>query len=277
MDAETRHQLKQNELAQAISGIADFSDKRTWAWLGVILVVIVVYGGYKYVGWRARAVRLEHAQSLSSINIYDSAQSESALNQLRELLGRTNEPELKALTRFKLAQGLELHAGAEDADKLAAAEAEYQQVLDARGVMSSLKASALYRLALLKENRRDFAGARACLAELSENPNYAGSPLADLAKSRLESLDDLSVPVAMLEGGKPAPAGTTVSDDLSEQLKSVLVNPAPPAPPAEQPKPETEPAPPTTDPDTPERASGDTPADIPSDEPTEPPAEPEEP
>ena len=252
MDADTRHQLKQNDFAQALKDFAGFNDKRTWAWTAAILAIILLYAGYKYVGWRERANRLSDAVALDSINIWDDSQGDLPVNQLRELLARTGEPDVKALIRFKLGQALELSAKDQDAAKLAEAESEYKQILDATGVVSSVKAASLYRLALIKETQQDFTAAREHLNELSQNPHYAGSPFVDMATLRLDHLDKLAEPVVMLPGLRPEPEPASAPAEATEDTAPVVEEstptpPAsetaaePPAQPAEEPAAQPEP------------------------------------
>ena len=66
MDADTRHQLKQNELAETLSKLRDFSDKRTLTWLAVIVAIALVYAGYRYWSWQHEVGVTEAYQTLAN-------------------------------------------------------------------------------------------------------------------------------------------------------------------------------------------------------------------
>ena len=272
MDADKRHELKQNDLAEALRGLADFSDKRNVAWLAAILAIAVIYAGYKYFSWQARLDQAMIAQRLSAISLQDESMGDKSLNDLRELLSRAKDPGTKSLIRMKLAQGLELAGKSPDgAPKLAEAEAEYTAIVNMPGIADATKAPALYRLGLLSETKRDFSKAREYFAKLSEDPRYLGSPFVELAKARLDTLDTLATPIVFEPGYKPLPPVPAVDES---QMKSVLVPDAPaPSTPAVEPTaaPQSEPAA-----DEPEAPASDAPA-APAEEPTEEPVEPEQP
>jgi len=204
MDADTRHQLKQNELAEALGKMVDLNDKRTVVWIAVILAAALCYAGYKYVDWRSRVQQIQNAQALTQINVRDAAMGEAPLTSLRELIAKAKDPGLIALARLQLAEGLETRGLEPDgASKLIEAEQEYQKVVNMSGAPAAVKAPALYRLGILGETKRDFAAAREMYTLLSSDARYAGSPYVGQAMQRLEMLDELAQPVAFTPGNKP--------------------------------------------------------------------------
>jgi hypothetical protein len=276
MDADTRHQLKQNELAEALSKLVSFSDKRTLAWLVVILVVALAYAGYKLWSWRQHTHLIDAQQTLAQINAIDTSLGEAPLEQLRRLIADSSQPGLLALARLRLAEGLEARGKLADGSaKLAEAEAEYNSLLRMPGAPGTIKAAALYRLGIICENKRDFAGAREMYTTLSRNPSYRGSPFVTVAEARLKQLDELAVPVAFEPGMNPAPPPAPVPASTTQPM----LRPVPiidqsgeslPLPisraPTSQPHSAAEPAPPPA----PGPDQEEAPADQPAAEPTEP-------
>ena len=219
MDADTRHQLKQNELAEALSKLVDFSDKRTTGWLVAILVVALGYAGYKFWGWRQQARLVEAHQTLAQINSLDASMGDAPLEQLRQLIAQNSQPGLVALARLKLSEGLETRGqGADGVTRLAEAEAEYNTILNMPDAPCAAKAPALYRLGIICESKRDFEQAREAYTTLSRDPSYQGSPFVTVAEARLERLDDLAVPVVFEPGMSPVPIPEPVPEPTTQPV-----------------------------------------------------------
>jgi predicted negative regulator of RcsB-dependent stress response len=235
MDADTRHQLKQNEFAQALRQLVDFSDRRTLAWLIVIIAVALGYGGYKFWGWRQQAAVIGAFQTLRNVNATDAGLGDAPLAQLRQLIAGNTQPALVAFSRLQLARGLEARGrDAADAPELRDAETQYKAVLDTAGAPNHVKAAAAYRLGLLYETMREFAKAREAYSSLGNNPLYRGSPFIDLAARRLDQLDELAVPVKFEPGVKPLATTQPASqpaviprpgDDAGEEFMGPPVGP----------------------------------------------------
>jgi predicted negative regulator of RcsB-dependent stress response len=288
MDADTRHQLKQNELAEALRNLVAFSDKRTTAWIVVLLVIALAYAGYKLWGWRQEVHLVQAAQALTKINATDASLGDAPLAQLRQLIGENRRSRLVPLARLKLAEGLDARAGeADGAAKLAEAETQYRDIINMPKALPAIKAPALYRLGIICETKRDFEQARQLYTTLSHDPSYKGSPFAGLAETRIARLDELAVPVVFEPGMNPAPPPLPTTQparpvmrpvqitDQANQMPPLTVShqptpgmPAaegPPAPSAPEPAEEGPPAP-----TAPEPSEGETPAEQPAAEPTEP-------
>lgn len=293
MDADTRHQLKQNELAEALGKLVDFSDKRTLGWLVAIVVVAVGWGGYRLWNWQRQASLIAAQQTLGEINAIDASMGEAPLTQLRQLIAENSQPGLVALARLKLAEGLQERAeGGDQTAKLAEAEAEYHAILNMPNAPAATRAPALYRLGIIGEDKRDFAQAREMYTTLSGDPAYAGSPLVAVAEDRLEQFDELAVPVVFKPGLNPNPTPEpTTAPTKRREMKPVKITEAPgrqlpvEIPTAERPpQQEQSPAPATPEPDkqeTPAEETSEEPAtaetgEEPAAKPTEPdPTEPE--
>jgi len=248
MDADTRHQLKQNELAQALRQLWDFSDRRTVAWLGVIVVIALAYAGYKIWGWRQQGQLITAQQTLASVNAVDASLGDAPLAQLRQLIANNTEPGLVAISRLQLAQGLEARTqGAHGPAKLSEAETEYKAVLDVAAAPNHIKAAAAYRLGILYETKRDFAKAREAYTMLSEEQRFKGSPFMELAAMRLQQLDELAIPVQFEPGVKPLataqPSIILKPADAIEDVPEGPPAPTHPEPASEQPAGEAPPTP----------------------------------
>ena len=255
MDADTRHQLKQNDLAEALARIRDFSDKRTLAWIAVIVIVGLGYAGYRYVAWQnARALTAAY-QSLANARttISDPSRGDAALSRLRQLISENEDPKLVAWSRLQLGAALSARAEGDDAaTKLEQAEGEFQAVLQLPVDKRLFKAPARYRLGLLYETKRDFTRAREMYADLERDPEYDGSPFVELAKERLQKLDELAIAVKFEPGVKPLPETPEEPEPASEPVAASeaplepvleideLAN-APPQQPVDQPAPTTQP------------------------------------
>jgi hypothetical protein len=288
MDADTRHQLKQNELAEALRKLVAFSDRRTTAWIVVILVIALAYCVYKFWGWRQEVQLIEVAQALTKVNAADASMGDAPLAQLRQLIGENRQPGLVALARLKLAGGLEARGkDADGAAKLAEAEAQYREIIGMSDALLAVKAPALYRLGIICESKRDFEQARELYTTLSRNPSYQGSPFVGLAETRVERLDELAVPVVFEPGMNPAPPPEPAAPPAQPTMRPVTITDqtgqAPPLPVSRKPTPEIPaaegpPAPTAPEPvaegppapTAPEPSEGETPAEAPPAQPTEP-------
>jgi tetratricopeptide (TPR) repeat protein len=256
MDADTRHQLRQNELAEALAKLKDFGDRRTVAWSALILVIALGYVGYKFWRWRQHNQVVAAYEALGGVDPTDASLGDAPLTRLRELIAGNSQPGLVALSRLRLAQGLEARGQiAGGSEKLAEAEAEYQAVLNMPDAPSEFKAAATYRLGLLYETRRDFDQARATYGNLSKDQRFAGSPFVELAAERLNQLDELVKPIVFKPGVEPLPTTQPIAEATSQPATQPTGQPPVPtvtAPRAASP----EPAAPTTQP-----AEGAQPAD----------------
>ena len=238
MDADTRHQLRQNELAEVLARLRNFGDKRITGWLTAIVVVALGYAGYRFWQWRQDARLVQSYQALASVDATDASLGDAPLARLRELIADGSQPGLVAISRLQLAQGLEARgqgSGETAKEKLDRAEAQYKVILDTVDAPDAIKAPAMYRLALLYETKRDFELARQTYAALSEDRRFVGSPFGDLALMRLELLEDLSTPVEFEPGVKPLaeipqPASQPASPPaISDAVGDALQTPAAPA------------------------------------------------
>ncbi len=209
MDADARHQLKQNELAEALAKLRNLRDPRfLYAAAGVGVVLVIAASVY---AWRSAQISAAEQTSqrlgkaLDDLAATDVAVRAAAERDLRALIDATREPGLSGYARLALARAL-VDRGHRDPATRPQALAEAQQLLEQiRGNAQSppmLAASATLLLATVHESLRAPDAAEAIYRELTTDARYAGSPAVKLAEKRLESLDRARVAV-VFEPGKP--------------------------------------------------------------------------
>lgn len=213
MDADTRHQLKQNELAEAINRLRDWDDPRL-RWGLVVLAVLAL----AVIGWFSWQASVEYAleqdwQRLADIAMAMEADEQGAEDDLRALIADASSPVLAGYARLRLASA-RVNEAMEDPSvrqqALTEAEDELDKVVNNHGGSPMLAASAMFALASVKESLGDMSGARALYESLGESSEYAGSPYQSLAEARLEDMGALETEIAFAPGAPPEPeAGTT--------------------------------------------------------------------
>ena len=207
MDADTRHHLKQNELLEALRKMKTLGDARTRRTL--LFVVLIVLAVASYYLWQSRrdSSSAQGWQQLSTIVLQGTADA-AALDQLRGLIAEQSDPGLVAMARLKLANGLIESATADEAER----EAQLRDAVeilkltaDAPDVPATVAAAAWFAKASAYESLREFENARASYGKLSEDARFEGQPYRDLAATRLESLQDITVQIQFAPGEKPPP------------------------------------------------------------------------
>ncbi len=232
MDADTRHQLKQNELAEALGKMRDLTNRETLMWIALIVLVILVYAAYRYRAYAqvsAEAAACQQLRNLTS-QVADPAMGDAPLAQLRDLIANVAGSPLEGLARLQLGEGLEARAKHDGGDELfKEAAQQYEAVVKLAAAPASVRAAAAYRLGLVYESLRKFDEARSAYESVKRNPAYAGTPYPDMAAGRLEQLDDFARPVKFLPGVKPLP--TTQPTTQATSQPSIQAAPAsqPPA------------------------------------------------
>lgn len=217
MDADTRHQLKQNEFAEALGKLRDFSDKRTIGWIVVIILIAVGYAGMKFWNWRSQERLAQNCRAVLAIQTNDPSLGDAPLAQLRQIISDSSGTEAEALARLKLAEGLQTRGvGADGAASLDKAEQEFTNLLNNASASGHIRAIACFRLAALYETKRDFARAEEMYRKLTGESPFAGSPYQELASFRVDMLDELAEPVRFTPGVRPLPpVGPPAADDES--------------------------------------------------------------
>jgi tetratricopeptide (TPR) repeat protein len=219
MDPSTRHQLKQNELAEALGRLRHLDSPAARYGLAALVVLLLLVLGWK--GWRYMQQRAleQHWQRLSDIGaILDkpdspdqagAADKPKALEDLRALIRETSDPALGGYARIRLARA-RCDAGINDTTQQPAAIEEavdvLRQVTGNQNTPPLVAAEAWFALANTYESLRQFDQAAQAYKTLTSNEKlYAGSPYVMLAATRLATLDKLRTPVAFEQGEPPPP------------------------------------------------------------------------
>ncbi len=207
MDAQRRHELKTNELSEALERIMSWNDPTLKYWLGGILLVLLVYGGYRLWGWNRLQTRIAGWERLIHLDTSAADPAADPVAELRSLADSSADRSLSGAARLRLAQALVERAERFPAERealLHQAAGELQSMIGDPGLPASLVAAATYALASVHESLRDLPGAEAAYRTLAE-PRFTGTPFQFLAEERLKTLPDLARPVAFVEGKAPPP------------------------------------------------------------------------
>lgn len=211
MDADTRHQLKTNELAEALSKLRDFGrDPQTQLWVLVIVVILVAWGGYKYWNYARDSKVAQAWQELEQINrrLIAEGDSTTAVADLQALIDDSSNATVRTTARIRMAATLRQQA--EDSPDeyeqlLSKSVAALEPVLEDKDAPPALVAAATFALATDHESLRQFDEAQTLYEQLRDNERFVGSPFHNAADVRLETLDDLRQPVTFLPGSPPPP------------------------------------------------------------------------
>lgn len=252
MDADTRRQLKTNELADALASLKDLKSPRFLYSAGAVVVLAIAV--LAWFGWRYsqrlaaerdwdRLERVVLGLSDADANVASGAQ-----NELRAMLQEKLPPSVLGYARIELARSRVEQGLAQPTERPAAFEEAAKMLEQVRSDPEStplLQAEATFLLASTYESLRQFEGAKELYQSLAQDTRYAGSPYKALADFRLADLDKLAKPVAFVPGEPPPPPPLTATT----QPGTVILNPTPvsrdqwprlPAPPAPAPQPAAE-------------------------------------
>ncbi|MGE0480895.1 MAG: hypothetical protein AB7Q17_10540 [Phycisphaerae bacterium] len=208
MDTETRHALKQNELADALMRVRMMSDKQMTTWIAVIVGLVVLIIGWRAWSGYAQAAREKAWAAVFAVPVGESDEKREAPAKLREMLGKIADPAYETAVRMRLSTSL-LHIAQTDPAQRDAANAEavelLKQVIATRDANDELAAAAHYMLATAHENAGRFDEAEASYKTLQAEERFATSPYAEMAAEKLELLADLRKPLAFTPGLPPPP------------------------------------------------------------------------
>jgi len=228
MDARTRHQLKTNELAEALARLREFSDRRALYLFVVVAVVVLVYAGYRLHEWQSRQTLAAGWWTLATqVNTRDPTQ-DAPIRKLRELLDTYRDPGLHAAARLRLGVLLRRKALLTgDAQARQEAIETLQAIVDDPQTPPGFRAGALYTLGLAYEDRRDLEQARQAYERLVQGEEFAGVPYVDLARQRLESLSETTGPVALVPGFPPLDLPTPATAPATQPTRVTNVSALP--------------------------------------------------
>lgn len=223
MDADTRHQLKQNELAEALGRLRDWNNPSTRYTLMGLLVIVVFFTGWQWFGYTNRRGAEQAWERLASFQTAlanpDVAQVSAAEDGLRVLIQKSSEPALAGFARLLLAESRYksgLAKPEERADAFGEAAGVLEQVLAGEDPPVPVEAAALFALASTRESmsvlpdadrKAELDRARELYQKLTQDARFSGSPYVELATQRLETLDDLRTPIVLVAGDRPPPPG----------------------------------------------------------------------
>jgi hypothetical protein len=306
MDADKRHQLRTNELADALASLRDLKSPH-FIYAGAALAVILI-GVAGWLGWRySQRVTAERDWKRLTDSCADLAGGQADLiaqaqAELRAMIQARTTPVVRGYARLELARS-RVTQGMTQPEERQAAFAEAVSLLEElRGdpeVPAQLDAAGTFLLASTHESLRQLDRAKELYRALAEDARYAGSPYQDLAEMRLADVDTLGTPVVFTPGDPPPPPPPatqpmTLMPELvpgaapsiqAAPAQPTLLTPVAPAPaqdappPAPEPSAETDvPAPqePTTEKPQAEEPATEEPAEQPAPTPDEPPTEPGE-
>jgi len=207
MDADTRHQLKQNELAEALGRLRSLGDRNFWLWLVIIILIFGGWGSYRL--WRSQkeALLATTWSQLLEVNTLGSADPTAAIDQLQLLSADSTDAKLTAAARVRLGGAL-LSKAVEDADQrdalLSRAEQTFLQVVQSPESPKPLAAAATFALGSVYESQHRLDDAQRVYRELIDDERFADLPYGELAQERLDSFDELREKVVFTPGDPPS-------------------------------------------------------------------------
>ena len=223
MDAEHRHELKQNDLVEWITHFPEYARENYMQIIGVVLVLLGLLSWLFWPSFKGSAdnSKLEKqarvtqvmgqvsGSKMASVRGGAEATADSLLltaNNLKLEAGRTKDPIAKALVLIKQGEALrsDLHyrSGMQDAaiaaSQIQQAKAAYDAaILSATGQTggASLVAMATYGLGLCFEEVGDFVKAEEAYKSIIANAEFEGTVFPTQAVNRIAALADNKVNV----------------------------------------------------------------------------------
>jgi uncharacterized protein (UPF0147 family) len=286
MKADERHQLKQNELAEALAQLRDWNSPTTRYTLLVLALVAIAFGAWRVWAYHQRHTLEQGWQRLGTIEMTlsgkDQAAAAGAASELRALIQETSDPGLQGYARLRLARERVQEAFSKPEERQAAfAEAVQilEQIIHGPNTPASLEAAASFALGSTHEclatvepasRQSQLDKAAELYQKITQEPRFKGTPYPTLAAERLKTMATLLKTAIAFTAG-PAPAGESVGMPMPgaqkmtpEQIQAFLNQrqsgtpaPGPVGPP---------PPPPTEPPGQPSPPPGDPPAEEPKPE-----------
>lgn len=201
MDAETRHQLKTNELGEALRRLGQLEDPRLlWVLVGV-LVVLIGWAGYRYVSQQRQQ---EVAQAWESVVQYSgpAALDDQATRALGSIAQDAPNAAVSAAARLRLRLSERSDAlDAGDKAALGGIATELLAMADSSSVPRPFRAAALYAAGVTHEDQGLYDEARAIYRRL-QSDEFGGSPFSEFAQMRIDALEG-GVPEVVFKPGMP--------------------------------------------------------------------------
>lgn len=247
MDADKRHYLKQNELAEALTKLRNLSSHReVLYWVAAVAVVLLAFVGYRGWGSLQASLAAKSWHELSQVSQKVQIKTVGALDELRGIISNASNPTLAASARIQLAAALRESAtqtGTIDQAALQESVEVLKPLLNQRDLSPTLAGAAALSLASSYETLGQFDEAEQTYnIILSDQQRFAGTGYANVAAERLETLPELRKPMEFAAGLPPPPGIPTITvqqpgSTSPEPLELTPVGPpSPPLPPAEAPE-----------------------------------------
>lgn len=213
MDAKTRHELKQNELAAALDGLRHFDSPATRWTLVAIVAIVVLYAGWKVWAYtQARAVEGDWQRMVSITSAAapdDPAALAATIDGLRTLIGDAANDEVRHVAQLRLARAYYSQALVDTQQRdsaLAEAQRVLTDLLGSGNVKPSVLGAAYYMQGSVAESAGKFDEARQSYEKItSDVSRFDGVPFVELATGRLKTMDNLVMPATFAPGNPPAP------------------------------------------------------------------------
>lgn len=212
MDADKRHQLKQNELAGALARVStlDFTDRRVLYPTLVILVAAILLGAYKFRQWQQSKSAAQTWTALIDVGDVVPERVDAQLASLRSIIQSAPDRSSAAMARLRLTSAL-IANGNRTANRgqLDEALAELKLLTGDPAAPSAVRAAAWYNTGLALESKREFDSAEKVYEQLANDPEFVGSPFREIASDRRTRLKDFREPVHFVPGLAPAPGAAS--------------------------------------------------------------------
>lgn len=213
MDSEHRHELKENDLARFLAGLGTWWKSHGLRTLVFVLVVLLVFFGWKIMRFRSHQ---EHEQ------IWAELSQTSSPDVLRSRAPTYDDPTAVTLANLWGAARYNARASLPIADDsgsqakrdgdLDHAETMLTRVISDTNAPKIVHLNALMFKGAVKENRGDFENAAKIYEQVKERAQAPGyEAWGQRAKNRLKLLEKYGTPVVF--GPEPAPPDPDLSID----------------------------------------------------------------
>ncbi len=259
MDAEHRHELKTNELADWIGHFPDFCRKNARTIIGVSLIITAAVVFFYTRGVRAKSRFQQEAEAISLIQRLDynklatiQGQRENAAaagsirdsaESLKMAAAEAKSPHVAALLLIKQGDALrtDLHYRAEEVDadiignQVAKARTVYEEALIQAQGNNTLVAMANFGMGMCAEEIGDYTKAAKVYNSIIADADFAGTVLPQQAQYRLDNIEDNKMQFVFVAAPPPKPEIVKPEDIKIEFPTPERVVPDAPKPDANQP------------------------------------------
>lgn len=209
MDAETRHSLKENDFAKALSKLGDLNDRQLGIGLAVLAVIIAAWAGWRFWSGAQATANAGAWSELAQVNpAPDQGGIDEAMTKLRNLADRDGSVGAAALLRMaraKLDQAATMGDAPQGQDLIKEALELTRRGLQDASSGSALRPPLLFLQATAYESLRQPDDAKKIYEQFTSDKALSVSPFAQLAIQRLDTVADAASTVKFEPGLPPAP------------------------------------------------------------------------